>query len=356
MNVYSSVKIFHHKDALDAIQDHKHCAPFYIRLKPTNICNHHCAYCTYGSGDTDNKTNNRDSINHRDEIPWSKLQEIINDMGDMHVRAITFSGGGEPTAYPHIADAARLAKNRNIELSLISNGQLLSGDIAKEFYDARWIRISFDSPNAEEYAKLRGITTKGFDTVCSNIENFAKYKSKDCTLGINFVVSKANAFRVYEAAELLKALGADNVKFAAVVENTPHYHDDIKEEVIAQIKKAQAELADENFHIFGNYVNDCNDKQFTAQPFPTCYTCRLVTVIGADQKVYFCHTRAYDSEAVVGDLKDQSFKDMWFSRQTIARLDELDPMKDCRNFCVYEDRNMLIQSYMDVDMRHVDFI
>lgn len=41
-NPYSSLKIFHHKDALDSLERKEHRAPIYIRLKPTNFCNHHC--------------------------------------------------------------------------------------------------------------------------------------------------------------------------------------------------------------------------------------------------------------------------------------------------------------------------
>lgn len=355
-NPYSSLKVFHHRDALDKIQREEKLAPFYIRLKPTNICNHHCAYCTYGSGDTDNKTSNRNNIHHRDMIPWEKLQEIIGDMGDMGVKAVTFSGGGEPLTYPHIAEAAGMMSESGIDLSLITNGQLLEGERAKAFYEAKWLRISFDSPNAAEYAALRGISEASFHKVTGNIEDFAHKKSADCVLGINFVVGKANCHRVYEAAELLKKLGADNVKFAALIDNELHYHASIKDEVIEQIHRAQANLADEKFLIINNYENDWDDKNFTEQSFPVCYTCRLVTVIAADQRVYFCHTRAYDEGAVVGDLSNWSFRDMWFSAETQERLKSLNPKSDCRNFCVYEERNRMIQSYFDTDMRHVNFI
>ena len=96
LNTYSDLKIFHHSDALDALARGEQRAPFYIRLKPTNVCNHHCAYCTYGSGGTTQKTENRNEIDHRDSILWPKLQEILQDRGHMGVKAITFSGGGEP--------------------------------------------------------------------------------------------------------------------------------------------------------------------------------------------------------------------------------------------------------------------
>ena len=361
-NPYSSLKIFHHKEARDSLTRREQRAPIYIRLKPTNFCNHHCAYCTYGSGDTDQKTENRDSIEHRDMIPWDKLQEIIADMGAMGVKALTFSGGGEPLTYPHIREAVQQVKSYGIDLSLITNGQLLKGEIAEEFYSAKWVRISFDAPLAPVYSSLRRIPESSFHKVCENIRSFAQNKDKDCVLGVNFVISKANCDYVYEAAVLLKDLGVDNVKFAAVVENEPHYHFDIKDKVIEQLHRAQKELTvsadgmEKGFRIINNYENDWMDKNFTAQPFETCYTCRLITVIAADQRVYLCHTRAYDSQAVVGDLRNQSLREMWFSGTTKKRLEELQPKRDCRNFCVYEERNLLIQSYFDTDMRHVNFI
>lgn len=353
---YSSLKIFHHKEALDAIERGARRAPFYVRLKPTNVCNHHCAYCTYGSGETEQKTENRNAIDHQNSIPWEKMQEIIQDMCVMEVKAVTFSGGGEPLTYPYILDAVQLMKQGNIEFSLISNGQLLCGKVAEAFYSAKWIRISFDSAIEAEYMKLRNVSAKSFQTVVDNIRDFALHKDPDCVLGINFVINKANYAHVYEAARFLRDLGVNNVKFTAVVDNQSHYHSEIKDDVIKQLHRAQAELHSNSFVIINSYENDWMDKNFTAQDFPVCYTCRLVTVIAADQRVYYCHTRAYDSAAVVGDLHQQSFKDMWFSDETARRLENLNPEQDCKNFCAYEERNKLIQAYFDVDMRHVNFI
>ena len=355
-NPYSAVKVFHHIDALNAMEKGIPIAPLYIRLKPTNVCNHHCRYCTYGSGNTNEKTANRNRIDHKDSIPWDKMQEILADIGNMGVKAVTFSGGGEPLVYPNIVEAANICTKNKIDLSLITNGQLLKGERAEAFYKAKWVRISFDSPVAEEYASIRGLKTEDYDQVINNIRKFAKNKNKRCTLGVNYVISKDNADRVYEAAKLIRELGADNIKFAAVIENEQGYHDSIKDNVIKQINKAIMDFENDRFRIINNYTNDCGDKNFTSLSFSKCYTCRLVTVIAADQKVYFCHTRAYDSNAVVGELKSQSFQSMWFSQETQNRLKCLNPINDCKNFCVYEKRNEIIQAYYDADGEHVNFI
>lgn len=354
-NPYSNLKIFRHKEYLDAIEHGIWKSPIYVRLKPTNICNHHCAYCTYGSGDTYQKTENRDMVDHRSTIPWDKMREIISDIVEMGVKAVTFSGGGEPLTYPYIKDIAKMLRSGGVDLSLITNGELLDGDRAEVFCDAKWVRVSFDSPNEDEYCKLRRLQPESFQRVISNIKNFAANKSRECVLGVNFVIGKVNSHRVYEAAKLLKSLGVNNVKFAAVVDNLPDYHKDIKDDVIKQIHKAIDDFSDEGFQIINNYENDWIDKNFTRFLSHHCYTCRLVTVIAADQKVYLCHTQAYDSHAVVGDLSDKSFKELWFSKETKKRLMNLRPQLDCRSNCVYESRNELIQGYYDTN-EHINFI
>ncbi len=354
-NPYSNLKIFRHMEYLDAMERGEWKAPIYVRLKPTNICNHHCAYCTYGSGDTFQKTENRDSIDHRSMIPWDKMEEILNDMIDMGICAVTFSGGGEPLTYKNIADAANRLYDGGVDISLITNGELLDGERASAFAKAKWVRISFDSPNEAEYCRLRGLRAIDFKRVLTNISNFANNKEDSCVLGINFVIGKDNYKRVYEAAALLKRLGVDNVKFAALVDNHPNYHVDIKDEVISQIHRAVEVFQDNTFQIFNNYENDWMDKNFTGANLSKCYTCRLVTVIAADQKVYLCHTQAYDSHAVVGDLSNISFKELWHSDELRRRIELLNPRLDCRSNCVYEARNEVLHSYFDC-VEHVNFI
>lgn len=40
---YSQVKIFHFKDKVDNLPKEKEVkVPMYIRIKSTNVCNHHC--------------------------------------------------------------------------------------------------------------------------------------------------------------------------------------------------------------------------------------------------------------------------------------------------------------------------
>ena len=41
-NVYEESKLAFHKEKLESFKKGKITAPVYVRLKPTNYCNHHC--------------------------------------------------------------------------------------------------------------------------------------------------------------------------------------------------------------------------------------------------------------------------------------------------------------------------
>ncbi len=109
---YSQLKIFHHKELLEKLENAQRCNPLYIRIKPTNVCNHNCYYCHYK-----NPYLTLDEYNPKDMIPHEKMMEIISDMKKMGVKAVTFSGGGEPLVYPYIEEAMEQILAAGIDLS-----------------------------------------------------------------------------------------------------------------------------------------------------------------------------------------------------------------------------------------------
>ena len=89
---YSDLKFLHFNKTLKALGEKTVVAPIHVRIKPTNICNHDCWYCAYHSSDVQLG----DQMTYRDVIPYKKLDEIADDIVEMGVSAVTFSGGGEP--------------------------------------------------------------------------------------------------------------------------------------------------------------------------------------------------------------------------------------------------------------------
>ena len=349
---YSQLKIFYHTDILEQLKAHKRCYPLYIRIKPTNKCNHNCYYCHYKNAYLD-----LDEYNALDEIPRGKMLEIIDDMADMGVKAVTFSGGGEPLLYPFIEESMQKILEKNIDLSVITNGSLVNGRKAELLAQAKWVRISIESINDAEYCKIRGINGGGFKNLCENIKNFSSLKLNSCEFGINVVVGENNYKEVFEMAKLMKSLGVNHVKFAPLITNdTLKYHADFKDETSESLAKAQSELNDSHFKVIDLYTGDFDNSVIFKRQYRECPVKEFICVIAANQKVYFCHDKAYLSDGAVGDLKNRSFKELWFSDETTELFKNFDAVKLCGQHCVYDSRNEIINAFLNIDMSDADFI
>lgn len=349
---YSNLKIFHHQEVLNKVEKGERCNPLYIRIKPTNVCNHNCYYCHYK-----NAYLTLDEYNPSDYIPRDKMMEIISDMGEMGVKAVTFSGGGEPLAYPFIEETMEKVLENGIDLSIITNGSMLTGKKAQILARAKWVRISIDSIVPENYANIRGISNDAMGILQNNIREFARIKNDDCELGINFVIGKENYGEIANVANLMKELGVNHVKFAPLFSNeTEEYHKDIKDEVIANLSRLSKELNSDKFKIIDLYTSDFDNYEVFRRIYSRCPIKEFVCVIGANSKVYYCHDKAYLSDGCVCDLNHQTFLEGWNSEEVSRKFKEFDARALCKQHCVYDSRNVLINSYLDMDMNHVNFI
>lgn len=352
---YSDLKIFLHPEKLKALSQGVVTAPIYVRIKPTNRCDHGCEYCSY----RDEQSVTNTGFDMRDSIPFEKLREVIADCAAMGVRAVTFSGGGEPLLYPRIDEVMQLVLDKGIDLSLITHGQYLTGNNAKVLKHAKWVRVSMDSPDAKTYSRIRHVPEEVFISVSRNIREFAAAKAGPCELGVNFVVNKYNFSQVYAAAKYFRLLGVNHVKFSALYCGDIHaYHAGFRNEVISQIGRAIADFTGKTFKIVDKYSGDFEDADVVSREYHFCPIKEIVPVIAADSKVYFCHDKAFSADGAVGSIAGQSFRQLWFSGEAAARFRELDPSRDCRHHCTYHRRIQLINSFLELERNqaHANFI
>ena len=356
--VYSMAKIFHHGAKLDDLAAGRSTAPIHVRLKPTNRCNHSCFYCCY---------RNRalplsERMVEHDQIPHHKMREIVADIVRMRVKAVTFSGGGEPLMYPHMAETIRRLATGGVKIAMLTNGSLLEGEVAELLATrATWLRVSIDADNGSDYAKSRGVSEKEFGRVCHNIRSFAAMSPRTCTIGANFIVTRQNAARVMDFLQMAKELGFEQVKLSMVVVGTSpeaneRYMSPIYQSVKDQIQKAQTILADHRFAITDKvHLPDATEESFTRN-HTRCPFIQCLTVIGADQNVYVCQDKAYTTAGLLGSIRDRSFSDLWFDEDTKQRLQSLNPSRECLHHCVAQAKNTLLLDYLDADCGHLEFV
>jgi MoaA/NifB/PqqE/SkfB family radical SAM enzyme len=284
------------------------------------------------------------------------MEEILDDLETMGVKALTLSGGGDPLCYRYINDLLAKIIRMGIDYAVITNGQALTGRTAEQLANAVWVRISLDSASSEHYFQMRGART--FDKVLSNIKRFAEMKSPSCELGINFVVAQENSGDVYKICETAKKIGVNNIKFSPALQwdNSPFYHQDIKQAVTEEIGRAAADFGGNEFIITDKYSDDIYFAQNSLKNYSRCYISEFFTVIAADCKVYMCHQKSYTKEGEIGDLSTRSFKELWFSKDIQEKIKKFRPDCVCDNVCAFEERNSLLNSALNADDRFINFI
>jgi wyosine [tRNA(Phe)-imidazoG37] synthetase (radical SAM superfamily) len=101
--------------------------------------------------------------------------EIVDDLIAMGVKAVTFSGGGEPLIYQHIAQTVRRLAAGGIKVGTLTNGLALRGDVAEAFAEyATWVRVSIDAADGESYARSRSVPATIFEQVLDNVRSFVR--------------------------------------------------------------------------------------------------------------------------------------------------------------------------------------
>lgn len=353
---YSSLKILSYPDKLEALKRGELTAPIHIRLKPTNSCNHACWYCGYQNQDA--AISLGEQVSKRDRIPSEKMLEICNDIVTMGVRAVTFSGGGEPLTYPAIQKYVQLLTDGGVQVALLTNGALLDGERAAAFADrAAWVRVSMDGWDDESYQRYRGVRGREYSKIVANLQSFTAVKGKT-VLGIALNIDIDNAAHCYDFIRTMKDLGVDNIKLSGcIVSNdaaeNDRYHEPVFAKTVASIERAKHDFEDSAFQVINCYhkMERRFDKDFTSCPFAQC-----LTVIAADQNVYLCQDKAYTESGKIGSLAGRSFRELWSDPQTHGFLKQLNPVCDCRHHCVAEEKNRMLLELRNLDPGHVAFV
>ncbi|MCP3952637.1 MAG: radical SAM protein [Desulfobacterales bacterium] len=354
-NVYSQLKIFHFKEKLDSLPQgvDRIRPPIHIRVKPTNACNHNCRYCAY-------RVDNLQLGQHMragDYIPADKMMEMIADWADMGVRAITFSGGGEPLIYPYMTKTLQRLMQTDIAFATLTNGSRLEGETAELLAaGGTWVRISIDGWDAASYAAYRGVTEDSFARVMANMQAFKKLDGA-CTLGVAIVVDALNHGRIYDMVRRFRDAGADSVKVSpCIVSNdgaaNNRYHRPFFQVVKEAVARAKTDFGDRDFILFDAYHE--LDEKFD-KPYNWCPYCQILPVIGADQNVYTCQDKAYNlNRGLLGSLSATRFSDFWLANK--AKFFAVNPSIDCRHHCVANNKNRMVLDYLDAGGAHLGFV
>lgn len=116
------------------VRDGFHLAtPPLVWLEITRRCNLTCPHCYIDGGRA-----------RADEMPAERLHALLDEMADMGVWAVAFTGG-EPTLHPAFGDLVRHARRRDLLVGIATHGMFLTDELLQSIpRDGVIISVSID--------------------------------------------------------------------------------------------------------------------------------------------------------------------------------------------------------------------
>jgi len=356
---YSNLKPVWHMDKVADLIGGKMISPLQVHFVISDLCNHDCHFCAYrmSGGFSTELFADGDKKNPVRSIPTAKCMEILDDMAEAGVKAVQFTGGGEPTVHSAHMEVFGHALDLGLECALVTNGAILRPGWREVLPRFKWIRVSVDAGDRETYSAVRNIKPSVYNKVLDNIQVLAaeiESQERDCLLGVGYVVTNENWQTLYDGCSRLRATGAKYVRLSAMFsELGSKYYNGQYEDICHEIRRAK-QLEDSRFSVVDLFSDRINDLDQGRPDYGFCGYQQFVVYIGGDQNVYRCCTTSYTKHGLVGSLKEQRFSD-WLRGDERKKMVDGFNAKSCHH-CQFNEKNRAINYMIEEHPTHVNFV
>lgn len=264
--------------------------PVSISFEPTTSCNLRCPECPSGL-----RQFSRPTGMLQNDFFTRTIDEIHKEL-----LYLIFYFQGEPYLNPDFLKMVKYASDKKIYTATSTNAHYLNDEAAKKTVESGLDRliISIDGTTQEVYQQYR--VGGNLEKVLEGAKNIMKWKkelkSKTPFVFFQFLVVKPNEHQIEDIKRLAKEVGVDEVRFKTA--QVYEYETD-PNNLIPTIDK------------YSRYKRNA-DGSYTAKNklANRCWKLQHANVITWDGLVVPC---CFDKDAThqLGNLKTQSFKDIW---------------------------------------------
>ena len=318
--------------------------PIAVEFHWCTTCNYNCVHCSYAQ-----------RRKHFNILPQEVVSQAVQDLIDLGVKAVYFSGGGEPTTYKNWDKYAQKFIDNDVEVALITNSIPIEDkniDMLKKF---NYIAVSVYSSNEDEYKQITG--SDNF------IKQFAlpkrlNNKNEHVIVGARCVINNINYKSIISTYKKAMENDFDYIIFIPAVD-----YENKKIDLSDEIKEYVKNLINENANIIDStktnllglgekgiqHYKHHNGDKFRNYSGCSCADYRTNAFINYDGNVYLCQPLIGQEEYSIGNLNQNTFKEIWNSERhktVVAKLDERFKKGDCID-CRSIAHNIKIKEYTD---------
>jgi radical SAM protein with 4Fe4S-binding SPASM domain len=170
--------------------------PRLIFWELTKGCNLRCIHCRASATE----------LSSPSDLSTQAARDIIDQITAVSNPILVLSGG-EPLFCSDVFQLARYGTDKGLRVALATNGTLVTKEVARMIVDSgvRRVAISLDGADALTHDSFRGIPG-AFDAAISGFRNL---KNLGMSMQINTTIARHNAHQLPQVLDLAKSLGAD---------------------------------------------------------------------------------------------------------------------------------------------------
>jgi radical SAM protein with 4Fe4S-binding SPASM domain len=301
--------------------------PLVLSWNVTLRCNLKCAHCYINAKETVLP----------DELSTDAAKMLIHQITEVSKPLLILSGG-EPLLREDIYEIIKYGADRGLRMGMGSNGMLINDEVAQKLKDAgMWtVAISLDSSIPERHDEFRGVEGCWEHAV----KAIKALKKAGIEVQVNCTVTRQNYDEVDDIMALSESLGVNNFHLFFLVPTgrgtdiediTPEMYEEMIKSTLAKTTKYKL-----------NVKPSCAPQFMRVAKDQGVDMSRWVR--GCMAGLYYC--RIYPSGEVtpcpympvtLGNIREQSFKDIWFNSEVFRALRDFDQLKGKCGLCEHRE-------------------
>ena len=276
-------------DKKDSWETAKEIYPIYVEVSPVGACNHRCTFCAV------------DYIGYKSiTLDAGVLSQRLGEMGKLGVKSVMFAGEGEPLLHKQINEMVLSSVGNGIDVAFTTNGVLLN---RLETLDrCSWVKVSVNGGTSKTYAAVHRTKEKDWDTVWENIGGAVKRKG-NCMIGVQTLQLQV----IYrELQQLYDICDYHGVDYFVVKPYSQHKFS------ITHTHENRVMRTPEIRTNHTQFIWREESAETKEIPYDKCQaTPHFWAYIMASGDVYSCSAYLLDKRFRLGNINEQSFKEIW---------------------------------------------
>jgi len=319
--------LLHTRDIIDYLEGRRNNL-ITIEVDLALACNHQCPDCTYGS------------IHNSVFLSEDVMEKIVENLSELGAKGMIISGGGEPAMHKDLGSFVKKVTRAGVDVTLTTNGQLIHRHFEDLMYNLKRMRFSIDAARGNTFYYTHGKSQRDFDQVIDNLRKSVDFKKKErlpIDIGVSYLICEKNADEIFYAVDFYREIGVDFLHLKPMQfwnkDTNRYYYKSypVVEKIFPRI---------EGYNDNGFRVSISREKYFKEDGvkvhYNKCHGAYFDMIIGADGKVYTCCHHKYDRGYCYGDIKNDSFRDIF--NQIKSKVTE-----KCFQGCKMDAVNQLVE-------------